>query len=144
MPTNGRGHLAELDALVPGWDLGCHVEASGSKPGRNSFSRSSPTFASSGSRMASLRPTLSRYSPTSAQARTIAAKISPERERPYRRQSLATGHSPSRSARVWSAAESRSSSVMAGRWRRSGSSQRAASALRASATTIRADGPAFS
>jgi ubiquinone/menaquinone biosynthesis C-methylase UbiE len=31
--TNGRGHLAELDALVPGWDLGRHVEAFGLETG---------------------------------------------------------------------------------------------------------------
>jgi ubiquinone/menaquinone biosynthesis C-methylase UbiE len=32
--TNGRGHLAEVDALVPGWDLGLHVEAFGLETGQ--------------------------------------------------------------------------------------------------------------
>jgi SAM-dependent methyltransferase len=31
--TNGRGHLAELDALVPGWDFGRHAEAFGLETG---------------------------------------------------------------------------------------------------------------
>jgi ubiquinone/menaquinone biosynthesis C-methylase UbiE len=31
--TNGRGHLAELDALLPGWDLGRHAEAFGLETG---------------------------------------------------------------------------------------------------------------
>ena len=31
--TIGRGHLAELDALVPGWDLGRHAEAFGLETG---------------------------------------------------------------------------------------------------------------
>jgi ubiquinone/menaquinone biosynthesis C-methylase UbiE len=50
--TVGRGHLAELEALVPGWTSGATPRPSDWKPGRNSFSRSSPTCASSGSRMA--------------------------------------------------------------------------------------------
>lgn len=37
--TIGRGHLAELDALVPGWDLGRHAEAFGLETGPESFRR---------------------------------------------------------------------------------------------------------
>ena len=50
--TIGRGHLAELDALSPAGTSGATPRRSDWKPGWNSFSRSSPTFASSGSRMA--------------------------------------------------------------------------------------------
>jgi hypothetical protein len=51
--TIGRGHLAELDALVPGLDLGRHAEAFGLETGAEQLQ---PFFADArvdGSRMGS-------------------------------------------------------------------------------------------
>jgi len=49
--TNGRGHLAELGALIPGRTNGATSRPSDSRPGPNSLSPSSPTFGWSASRM---------------------------------------------------------------------------------------------
>ena len=50
--TIGRGYLPSLLLSSPAWTSDATPRRSDWRPARNSFSRSSPTFASSGSRMA--------------------------------------------------------------------------------------------
>jgi SAM-dependent methyltransferase len=98
--TIGRGHLGELVALVPGWDHGRYAETFGLETGREQLQ---PFFADirierfeDGLAVTDAEPALA-YIRSSERYR---GEVSPERERWCSRQSLATGHSPSRSARA--------------------------------------------